>query len=186
MADLAQDLSSQLRELIGNVARQDRQAFTALYDATAAQLFGVALRILGRRDVAEEVLQESFVAVWERAGDYSPGRGAPMTWLTTIVRHRAIDQLRRGGSRAENRSISDEALLGLAAGEAYSADRGAELGALQRCLGELEPQPRRAVLLAYIYGLTHEELAARLGAPMGTVKTWVRRSIERLKRCLEG
>jgi hypothetical protein len=84
-----------------------------------------------------------------------------MTWLTTIVRHRAIDQLRRSGSRAENRSISDEALLGLTAGEAYSADRGAELGALQRCLGELEPEPRRAVLLTYIYGLTHEELAAR-------------------------
>ncbi len=186
MADLAPDFSSQLRELIGNVARHDRQAFAALYNATAAQLFGIALRILQRRDLAEEVLQESFVAVWERAGDYSPMRGAPMTWLITIVRNRAIDQLRRRGSRAEDRSVPEEALLGLAAGEAYSADRGAELGALQRCLEELEVQPRRAVLLAYVYGLTHEELAARLGAPMGTVKTWVRRSVERLKRCLEG
>ena len=100
MADLTQDFSSQLGELIDNVARQDRQAFATLYDATAAQLFGVALRILRRRDVAEEVLQETFVAVWEHAGDYSPARGAPLTWLITIVRHRAIDQLRRSGSRA--------------------------------------------------------------------------------------
>ena len=186
MVDLTQDFSSQLGELIGNVARQDRQAFATLYDATAAQLFGVALRILRRRDVAEEVLQETFVAVWEHARDYSPARGTPLTWLITIVRHRAIDQLRRSGSRAENRSASDEALLSLVAGEAFSADRGAQLGALQRCLDELEAQPRRAVLLAYAYGLTHEELAARLGAPMGTVKAWIRRSVERLKRCLEG
>jgi RNA polymerase sigma-70 factor (ECF subfamily) len=186
MPDLTQDFSSQLRELIGNIARRDRAAFAALYDATAAQLFGVALRILRRRDLAEEALQESFVAVWERAGDYSPVRGAPMTWLVTIVRHHAIDQLRRRGSRAEDRSVSEEALLTVAAGEGDSADRGAEIGALQRCLDTIEAQPRRAVLLAYVYGLTHEELAARLGAPMGTVKSWIRRSLERLKRCLDG
>jgi RNA polymerase sigma-70 factor, ECF subfamily len=185
MADTRQDFSAQLRELIGKVAQGDRQAFATLYDATAPQLFGVALRIIRRRDVAEEVLQESFVAVWQRAADYAPAGGAPLTWLTSIVRNRAIDQLRRNGSRGEDRSASEETLLGLAAGDAYRADRGAELGALQRCLGELESQPRRAVLLAYLYGLTHEELAARLGAPMGTIKSWVRRSVERLKRCLE-
>jgi len=154
MADLAQDFSSRLRQLIAKVARRDRQAFAELYDATAPQLFGVALRIIRRRDLAEEVLQESFVVVWERAGDYSAARGAPLTWLTTIV--------------------------------LQGADRGAELGALQRCLDELEVEPRRAVLLAYAYGLTHEELAAHLGAPIGTVKSWVRRSLARLKRCLEG
>jgi RNA polymerase sigma-70 factor (ECF subfamily) len=186
MADLAQDFSSQLRQLIAKVARRDRQAFAELYDATAPQLFGVALRIIGRRDLAEEVLQESFVAVWERAGDYSAARGAPLTWLTTIVRHRAIDQLRRSASRAEDRTASEEVLHALVAGEAYSTDRGAQLGALQRCLDELDVEPRRAVLLAYVYGLTHEELAGRLGAPMGTIKSWVRRSLARLKRCLEG
>jgi RNA polymerase sigma-70 factor (ECF subfamily) len=186
MPDSPQNSSSQLSELIGNIARRDRTAFAALYDATAAQLFGVALRILHRRDLAEEALQESFVAVWERAGDYSPVRGAPMAWLVTIVRHRAIDQLRRSGSRAEDRSTSEEAVLGLAAGAGSSADRSAELGALQRCLDEIEAQPRRAVLLAYAYGLTHQEIAARLGAPIGTVKSWVRRSLERLKRCLDG
>ncbi|MGH7097418.1 MAG: sigma-70 family RNA polymerase sigma factor [Stellaceae bacterium] len=186
MPDLTQDSSAQLRALISNIARRDRAAFTALYDATAAQLFGVALRILHRRDLAEEALQESYVAIWERAGNYSPVRGAPMTWLVTIVRHRAIDQLRRSGSRAEDRSVSEETLLGVAAGAGYGADRGAELDALQRCLDEIEAQPRRAVLLAYAYGLTHQELAARLGAPVGTVKSWIRRSLERLKRCLDG
>jgi RNA polymerase sigma-70 factor (ECF subfamily) len=186
MPGSTQDSSAQLRELIGDVARRDRAAFAALYDATAAQLFGVALRILQRRELAEEALQESFVAVWERAGDYSPVRGAPMAWLVTIVRHRAIDQLRRSGSRAEDHSVSEEALLGIAAGAGSSADRGAELGALQRCLDEIEAQPRRAVLLAYAYGLTYQEIAARLSAPIGTVKSWVRRSLERLKRCLDG
>jgi len=161
-------------------------AFAALYDATAAQLFGVALRILRRRDLAEEVLQESFVAVWESAGDYSAFRGAPMSWLITIVRHRAIDRLRRSGSRAADHKISEEALLGIPAGKSYDADRGAELGALQRCLDAIEAQPRQAVLLAYLYGLTHQEIAARLGVPMGTVKSWIRRSLERLKRCLDG
>ena len=184
--DSTQHSSAQLGELIGNIARRDRAAFAALYDATAAQLFGVALRILRRRDLAEEALQESFVAVWVSAGDYSAFRGAPMSWLVTIVRHRAIDQLRRSGNRAEDYKVSEEALLGIPAGKSYDADRGAELGALQRCLDALEAQPRRAVLLAYLYGLTHQEIAARLGAPMGTVKSWIRRSLERLKRCLDG
>ena len=185
MPNSTQHYSAPLGELIGNIARRDRTAFAALYDATAAQLFGVALRILRRRDLAEEALQESFVAVWERAGDYSAFRGAPMSWLITIVRHRAIDQLRRSGSRPEDHKVSEEALLGIPAREGYGADRGAELAALQRCLDALEAQPRQAVLLAYLYGLTHQEIAAHLGAPMGTVKSWIRRSLERLKRCLD-
>ncbi len=175
-----------LHDLIGKIARGDREAFARLYDVTAARLFGIALRILGRRELAEEALQESFVALWERAGDYSPDRGAPMAWLVTIVRHRAIDHLRRRSTQAEARKVPEEALLGIAAGGLYSADRSAELDALQRCLDELEGQPRRAVVLAYVYGLTHQELAANLGAPVGTVKSWIRRSVERLKQCLDG
>lgn len=185
MPDLAEDFSLRLARLIGRTARRDRQAFAQLYDATSPKLFGVALRILQRRELAEEVLQESFAAVWEHASEYTAARGAPLAWLVTIVRHRAIDQLRRGGARAENRSQPEDALLGLSAGAAFAADRGAQLGALRRCLGELEAAPRRAVLLAYVYGLTHSELAAEMSAPVGTVKTWIRRSLERLKRCLD-
>ena len=173
-----------LQQLIRGAARRDRAAFAALYAQTSAKLFGAALRILGQRESAEEALQESFVAIWQRAADYDPARGSAMGWLTTIVRHCAIDQLRRRAARPENRSAPEEALLNLTSPE--SADTRAELGALQRCLDELDGPPRRAVLLAYCYGLTREELAARLGVPVGTVKSWLRRSLERLQKCLEG
>jgi RNA polymerase sigma-70 factor (ECF subfamily) len=180
------DLAPVLSDLVRRVARRDRAAFAELYDLTSAKLFGVILRIIRQRDVAEDVLQESFVAVWQRAPDYDPVRGSVMSWLVTIVRHRAIDQLRRRAHRAEDRSEGEEALLGLVAGAVDSADRGAELHALQRCLGELDAEPRRCVLLAYAYGLTHDELATKLRTPIGTVKSWIRRSLERLKRCLDG
>lgn len=180
------DLAPELLDLVRHVARRDHRAFAALYDLTSAKLFGVALRITRQRELAEDVLQESFAAVWERASDYDPVRGSVMSWLVTIVRHRAIDQLRRRAHRAEDSGAGDEALLALAAGAADSADRGAGLAALQRCLGQLEAQPRQAVLLAYAFGLTHEELARRLATPIGTVKSWIRRGLERLKRCLDG
>jgi RNA polymerase sigma-70 factor, ECF subfamily len=172
-----------LEQQLLQVARRDRAAFTALYAHASAKLFGIALRITRSREAAEEVLQQSFVAVWERARDYDPARGSAMGWLVTIVRHCAIDQLRRRAARPESRSAPEEALLTLIAPE--SADSRAELRALQRCLDELDEQPRRAVLLAYCYGLTREELALRLAVPVGTVKSWLRRSLERLQRCLD-
>ena len=182
--DTAPASALRLQKLIGAAARRDRAAFTALYTLTSAKLFGVALRILRQRQSAEEALQESFVAIWQRAGDYEPARGSAMGWLVTIVRHCAIDQLRRSTARPESRTAPEEALTALAA--AGSADSGAELRALQHCLDELDEQPRRAVLLAYCYGVTREELARRLEVPVGTVKSWLRRSLERLQKCLEG
>ena len=173
-------------ELLDRVARGDRTAFAELYRLAAPKLFPVALRIALRRDLAEEVLQESFVAVWNQAASYDPVKGSPLIWMTTIVRHRAIDQRRRRANLADATAGSDEALLALVAGESDRADRGAELAALSRCLNQLEAQPRQAVLLAYVHGYTHEELAERLATPVGTIKSWVRRSLERLKRCLDG
>ena len=174
----------QLQELIRSTSRGDKAAFALLYTQTAAKLFGVAVRIVGRREEAEEVLQESFVAVWQRAGDFDAARGSATGWLTTIVRHCAIDQLRRSSARPESRPAPEDALAAMTASGA--ADIGAELRALQRCLDELDEAPRRAVLLAYCHGLTREELAARLEVPVGTVKSWLRRSLERLQKCLEG
>jgi RNA polymerase sigma-70 factor, ECF subfamily len=171
-------------ELLREVAGGDRRAFAELYRRAAPKLFPVALRITQRRDLAEEVLQESFVAVWNQANSYDPIKGSPMVWMTTIVRHRAIDQRRRRGNLADATAGSDDALLTLVAGD--RTDRGAELAALQHCLDELEAQPRQAVLLAYIHGYTQEELASRLATPIGTIKSWIRRSLERLKRCLDG
>jgi RNA polymerase sigma-70 factor (ECF subfamily) len=175
----------ELRKLMHGVVRRDRAAFAALYDRTASQLFGIALRILRQREEAEDVLQEAFVAVWDRAASFDPARGSVMTWLVTVLRHRAIDRRRRR-AHLEDRLGSEEDLLALTAAATDETDRGASLAALQKCLGELEQQPRQAVLLAYAYGYTHEELAKRLTTPIGTVKSWVRRSLERLKRCLDG
>jgi RNA polymerase sigma-70 factor, ECF subfamily len=177
------DASLPLEQLVLRTAARDRAAFAALYAQTAAKLFGIALRIMQQKEPAEEVLQESFVAVWERAAGYDPARGSAIGWLITIVRHCAIDQQRRRAARPEGRSAREEALLALASPD--RADSGAELRVLQRCLDELDPAPRRAVLLAYCYGLTRDELAVHLAVPVGTVKSWLRRSLERLKRCLE-
>jgi RNA polymerase sigma-70 factor (ECF subfamily) len=179
-----QDRPLQLQRLLRATAQRDRAAFAALYKQSSAQLFGIALRIMRQREPAEEVLQESFVTVWEKAGDYDPARGSAMGWLIIIVRHCAIDQLRRRGARPESRSAPEEALLVLTSPDRTDSD--AELRSLQRCLDELDQEPRRAVLLAYCYGLTRDELATRLAVPVGTVKSWLRRSLERLQRCLEG
>ena len=173
----------QLAELIRKTSRGDRAAFAMLYALTAAQLFGVAQRITRQREDAEEVLQESFVAVWQRSGDYDPAMGSAIGWLTAIVRHRAIDYGRRRASRPEGRLGPEELLLELIASD--RSDRDAELRSLQRCLAELGEQPRKAVLLAYCYGLTREEIAASLTVPLGTAKSWIRRSLEALRRCLD-
>jgi RNA polymerase sigma-70 factor (ECF subfamily) len=173
-------------ELMQRIGRRDQSAFRELYDATSSHLFAIALRIVRQRDLAEDVLQESFVSIWDRAPDYDPVRGSAMSWLVTIVRHRAIDTLRRLGSRPEGASAGDEALAFLVSGSDTAADRGADRRALDRCLGELEDMPRRAVVYAYAYGYTHEELAARLKTPLGTIKSWIRRSLDRLKLCLDG
>jgi RNA polymerase sigma-70 factor, ECF subfamily len=172
-----------LQELLRKTARGDAAAFALLYKHTAARLFGVAVRIAGHGEIAEDALQESFVTVWQRAADYDPMRGAAMSWLVAIVRNCTIDRLRRRGTRPEGHIAPAEALAWLAAPD--STAQGAELRALRACLDELEEQPRRAVLLAYLYGLTREELAAHLAVPVGTVKSWIRRSLDRLRRCLD-
>ena len=172
-----------LQELLHATARGDRAAFALLYRRTSATLFGIAIRIAGRRDIAEDALQECFVAVWRRAADYDPTRGTAMSWLIGIVRNAAIDRLRRRGTRPEGYAAPEELLSRIAATD--STERGAELRALEACLGELDDRPRQAVLLAYVHGLTREELATQLAVPLGTVKSWIRRSLERLKRCLD-
>jgi RNA polymerase sigma factor (sigma-70 family) len=177
------DKNPSLPELISRTAAGDKTAFASLYALTSAKLFGVALRICGQAEIAEEVLQEGFVAIWARAKDYDPVRGTVLTWLTTIVRHCAIDQLRRQKSRPEGHAAPEELLENLPA--ASRSDTGAELRALRHCLDELDPQPRRAVLLAYFYGFTRDEIAARIAVPVGTIKSWLWRSLERLQRCLE-
>jgi RNA polymerase sigma-70 factor, ECF subfamily len=173
-----------LDRLLARSALGDRRAFAELYQASAAQLFGVALRILRREDWAEEVLQECYVSVWRHAREYSAARAAPMTWMTSIVRNRCLDWLRRPNPEP----LADEALEALeseAAGPLALLESGRDSAALARCLRGLEPKQRQAIALAFFDGLSHGELAQHLRQPLGTVKTWVRRGLARLRSCLE-
>jgi len=174
-----------LSGLLARSALKDQQAFADLYRRTSPKLLGMALRILHRQDWAEEVLQESFVSIWQHAGDYTAAKSAPVTWMTSIVRNRALDFLRRP---REELPGEFEAMLEVIADETPGlldelAERD-EARSLVRCLETLEPSQRQTIALAFFHGLTHSELAAHLKAPLGTVKTWVRRGLERLKSCL--
>jgi RNA polymerase sigma-70 factor (ECF subfamily) len=179
-----------LQDLLAACARQDQAAFARLYQATAPKLFGVALRILRREDWAEEVLQECFVSIWNHAGSYSAGLSAPMTWMTSIVRNRCLDWLRRPNLEVVLERPGDEAedpLEGVASEDPGPLDelaRAADARALADCLGRLEVKQRQAIMLAFYDGLSHSELASHMRQPLGTVKTWVRRGLERLKGCL--
>jgi len=161
----------------------DRAAFADLYRLASPTLMAVALRVLGRRDAAEDVLQEAFLAIWDKAGLYRAERGAPLTWMAMVVRHRAIDRVRQERRRGEDTFASpDEALDVPFVTEAADGTARDVLG----CLGKLAPEPRRAIWLALRHGFTHEEVAARMGRPLGTVKSWIRRGMIDLKECLDG
>lgn len=172
-------------DLLRACARGERAALARLYQATAPQLFGLALRILRRRDLAEEVLQEAFLAAWRQSGRFDEARGTAMAWLATIVRNRALDQLRRGGREQPLEPVAIEAWADPDPGPAERASDSEEGRRLRACLEELEEGPRRSLLHAYYDGMTLEEVAGRLATPIGTVKSWVRRSLQRLRRCLE-
>ena len=177
--------SDPLAGLLADCAKRDRAAFSRLYEATSAKLYGVALRILRREDWAEEVLQECFVSIWTHAPEYRAGLAAPMTWMTSIVRNRCLDWLRRpraevadaDGALTEN-ALSDNA------GPLAALETLTEARALNRCLEALDARQRQAIALAFFDGLSHAELAHHLRQPLGTVKTWVRRGLQRLKDCL--
>jgi RNA polymerase sigma-70 factor (ECF subfamily) len=172
-----------LEDLLARAAQGDRAAFERLYQASAAKLYGVALRILRRADWAEEVLQECYLSIWTRAGDYRAGLAAPMTWMTSIVRNRCLDWLRRPAPEVFSETL--EELESSNPGPLAELERAKDAQALARCLGALEARQRQAIALAFYDGLSHADLASHLRQPLGTVKTWVRRGLLRLKSCLE-
>jgi RNA polymerase sigma-70 factor (ECF subfamily) len=176
-----------LAHLIGAVALGDQGAYRRLYDATAPKLFAIALRILREESRAEDVLQDSFVNVWNGAASYNASLSAPMTWMVTIVRNRSLDYIRR----ADPRTIElDEELEARLESEVPTppdlAMRNQDATDLQRCLNRLDAGQRQAIAFAYFQGLTHSELAATLRIPIGTVKTWIRRGLQKMRRCLDG
>jgi RNA polymerase sigma-70 factor, ECF subfamily len=181
--------AQRLQALAARCALRDQAAFAELYRRTAPKLHAVALRILRRRDWAEEVLQESFVSIWNHFAEYSAQKSAPMTWMTAVVRNRCLDWLRRPNLE-QVREDYDELAAALPDDSASQPERlleGAmEARALRACLETLSERQRQTIALAYLHGLSHGELAAHLREPLGTVKTWVRRGLEKLRECMEG
>ena len=177
----------QLSDLLARCALRDQRAFAMLYRASSAKLFAVAVRITRRRDWAEEVLQEAFVNIWNHAEGYNPTKSAPMTWMTAIVRNRALDLLRR--PREVEIDDEHEELMASIPDDAPGPEEllrmSTEAGELAECLKALTEEQRHSITLAFFYGLSHGELAQQMRKPLGTVKTWVRRGLDRLKTCLD-
>jgi RNA polymerase sigma-70 factor (ECF subfamily) len=182
----ADPLAAQLTALLAACGRRDQTALARLYELTSAKLFGVALRIVRREDWAEDVLQECYLRIWNNAQDYRAGLAAPMTWMTSIVRNRCLDWLRR--PRFEVADVDDgiaETTASDSPGPLAELERSKEAEGIAHCLKGLDARQRQAIVLAFYDGLSHAELANHLREPLGTVKTWVRRGLIRLKTCLE-
>ncbi len=178
------DPGDELAALLSRAALGDRAAFARLYEATRSKLFGVSLRIVRERPLAEEALQDSFVNIWNHAADYARAKSAPLTWMTAIVRNRSLDIVRR---TREEPDIDEKLTASLAderATPARDVETRADAHSIRECLGELEAEQRQTIALAFYHGLTHSELAAHLRRPLGTVKTHIRRGLLRLKDCL--
>ena len=171
-------------ELLEAIAARDEAALAQLYDRYRVILFGLLMRILNNRAEAEDVLQEVFLQVWRRAADFDENRGRPFTWLVTVARSRGIDRLRTlaarervAGTREEAEAVSD------AASDAF---RSEQRGLVNNALAQLPDEQKRPLMLAYFDGLTQSEIAARLGAPLGTIKTRMRSGLMKLREVLAG
>ncbi len=177
--------SDPLAELLPRIAAGDRAALRQLYQATSSKLFGVCLRILSNRDESEDVLQEVYLTIWRRADRFEASRASVMTWISTIARNRAIDRLRARGPLAYADQI-DELEIADDAPRAEALLEAAQSGeALGKCLSELDERTEKVIRTAFFEGLTYEALAHRMEAPLGTVKSWIRRGLLKLKGCLE-
>jgi len=174
---------TELTDLLVKVANGDRAALRAIYVRQSTRLFGVAMAILRDRTAAADVLQDAFLKLWERARQFDPARGNAEAWIAAIVRYGALDIARTRGRETP----SDDPNLGDAAidPDALDALLASESGKrLRDCLARLDPRNRQGIVLAFVHGLSHPEVAARLDQPLGTVKSWIRRGLLSLRECL--
>jgi RNA polymerase sigma-70 factor (ECF subfamily) len=170
----------QVAAALARCAARDRAALRVIYDLEAARMAGVARRILRRQELAEEAVQDAFMRVWRSAASFDPAKGAARTWLYAVLRNSALSILRDEGRFTSE----DDAAEPIAPMTDSALARLPEASALRRCLERLDPSRRSVVVLAYVHGLSHGELAGRLGVPLGTVKSWVRRSLMSLQECM--
>lgn len=175
----------ELVQLLIRTGRSDQQAFEELYRRTSSKLFGVCLRMLRARSAAEEVLQETYLTVWRRAASFDASKASAITWLVTLARNKAIDRLRQHREEQLDDPLKLEEIADGQPTPAAHAETSQEHQRLLRCLDALEPQQRNAVREAFFTGATYNELAACCKVPLGTMKSWIRRSLLQLRTCLE-
>jgi RNA polymerase sigma-70 factor (ECF subfamily) len=178
-------LALDLEKAIQACARGDKAALNAIYAQEGPRMMGVAMRILKRRTLAEDAVQDAFVLIWRHAARFEPQKGSAATWLYTVLRNRSLGILRKeaGMERVEmpvGEEVADEAET-----PEETIARLSDAEALKHCLEKLDLRHRRAIALAYVEGLSHGELAGRLGIPLGTIKSWLRRSLLTLRECLQ-
>ncbi|MBU0723835.1 MAG: sigma-70 family RNA polymerase sigma factor [Alphaproteobacteria bacterium] len=166
-------------------ARGDAAALRALYDAESGNMLGLALRLVRRRDVAQDVVQDAFVMIWRNANRFDPARGQARAWMFAILRYRALNALRKSSREVELDEGAAEALPDDAPDALEAVGRMQESAALRRCLEGLDEPRRKPVMLAFLDGLTHGEIAERLKSPLGTIKSRIRLALRDLQECLQ-
>jgi RNA polymerase sigma-70 factor, ECF subfamily len=173
------------RLLLLRTSRGDRQAFEQLYLETSPTLYAVALRLLRQREAAEEVVQEVFMTLWHAAGQYDTKRGSVRTWLTTITRNRCIDRLRRPANQQTEDYDDDMLSTPEHHNPLHQVVEDDDRSVLLGCMQTLTEQQQRCIALAYFDGMTHQEVSSELTIPLGSAKTWIRRGLDALKKCME-
>ena len=174
----------ELNRLLMETGRNDQKAFAELYRLTSSKLFGVCMRMLRDRGDAEDVLQETYAAVWRRAASFDAAKASAITWMTTLSRNKAIDRLRQHREEVLDDPTRLEETADIQPTPAAHAEASEEYRRLQHCMDQLEPQQRDSVREAFFTGATYNELAGRCKVPLGTMKSWIRRSLLLLQTCL--
>lgn len=175
-----------LEALLAQIALGNRVAFHALYRATADRLFGICLRVLAHRSEAEDALQDVFTVVWRKAAQFDPTRSNATAWLAMIARNKAIDRLRSMTAQQARTSLElAENVEDPGASPPQQAQTATDRAQLEHCLERLEPRRRSLIRAAFFDGLTYEELAANIEAPLGSIKSWIRRGLMQLRECLD-
>lgn len=182
--DMSATNGGELDALIARVALKDRQAFDILYAKTSARLFAVAVRVMKNRTEAEDVLQETYIRVWQRAQSFRPGTSSAIAWLITVTRNLAIDRLRSKKAPSVPIEMAEAMPDDMPTPEDF-ASAAQERSQIENCLGELDQKKAEAVRSAYVEGYSYQDLATRFGTPINTIRTWLRRSLIHLRACME-
>jgi RNA polymerase sigma-70 factor (ECF subfamily) len=170
-----------LLRLLIKVSKGDSNAFSTLYETTSSQLYAIALKMLKRKELAEEATQEAYIKIWYNASQYQQQQGTVLTWMVSIVRYRALDMLRYSNRRKEQDFVDQD----IPSEKLENIVENLNTTKLHICLEELSEQQRQAIYLAFFDGLSHSEVTNTLNSPIGTVKSWIRRGLDSLQRCLK-